>query len=67
MAPRLAEIPGMVPSLREEILGCAFAPRCPFVTERCRRVLAPHKVPATIRIVPALEVSASGKLVRPLA
>jgi peptide/nickel transport system ATP-binding protein len=37
MAPRLAEIPGMVPSLREEILGCAFAPRCPFVTERCRR------------------------------
>jgi len=37
------------------------------LTERCRRVLAPHKVPATIRIVPALEVSASGKLVRPLA
>jgi peptide/nickel transport system ATP-binding protein len=37
MPPRLAEIPGMVPSLREEILGCAFAPRCPFVTERCRR------------------------------
>ena len=36
-APRLAEIPGMVPSLREEIVGCAFAPRCPFVTERCRR------------------------------
>jgi acyl-coenzyme A synthetase/AMP-(fatty) acid ligase len=37
------------------------------LTERCRRALAPHKVPATIRIVPALEVSASGKLVRPLA
>jgi peptide/nickel transport system ATP-binding protein len=36
-APRLAEIPGMVPSLREEIVGCAFSPRCPFVTERCRR------------------------------
>jgi peptide/nickel transport system ATP-binding protein len=35
--PRLAEIPGMVPSLREEIIGCAFAPRCPFVTDRCRR------------------------------
>ena len=29
--------------------------------------LAPHKVPAMIRIVPALEVSASGKLVRPVA
>ena len=24
----LAEIPGMVPSLREPIAGCAFAPRC---------------------------------------
>ena len=26
---RLTEIPGMVPSLRTEIIGCAFAPRCP--------------------------------------
>jgi acyl-coenzyme A synthetase/AMP-(fatty) acid ligase len=37
------------------------------LTESCRRALAPHKVPAMIRFVPALEVSASGKLVRPLA
>ena len=37
------------------------------LTESCRRVLAPHKVPAMIRIVPTLEVSASGKLVRPVA
>ena len=37
------------------------------LTEACRRSLAPHKVPAMIRIVSALEVSASGKLVRPLA
>ena len=37
------------------------------LTERCRRSLAPHKVPAMIRIVPSLAVSASGKLVRPLA
>lgn len=37
------------------------------LTEVCRRSLAPHKVPAMIRIVPTLEVSASGKLVRPLA
>jgi acyl-CoA synthetase (AMP-forming)/AMP-acid ligase II len=37
------------------------------LTERCRRSLAPHKVPAMIRVVPALEVSPSGKLVRPLA
>ena len=33
---RLAEIPGMVPSLKEEIAGCIFAPRCAFATERCR-------------------------------
>jgi peptide/nickel transport system ATP-binding protein len=33
---RLAEIPGIVPSLREEIVGCAFAPRCPYAVERCR-------------------------------
>jgi acyl-coenzyme A synthetase/AMP-(fatty) acid ligase len=31
----------------------------------CRRSLAAYKVPASIRIVPRLEVSASGKLVRP--
>jgi acyl-coenzyme A synthetase/AMP-(fatty) acid ligase len=35
------------------------------LTERCRHSLAPHKVPAMIRIVAALEVSPSGKLVRP--
>jgi peptide/nickel transport system ATP-binding protein len=33
---RLMEIPGMVPSLRSEIIGCAFAPRCPLATDRCR-------------------------------
>ncbi|MFI4886150.1 MAG: AMP-binding protein [Steroidobacterales bacterium] len=31
----------------------------------CRSLLAAHKVPAAIRFVPALEMSASGKLVRP--
>ncbi len=33
---RLAEIPGVVPSLRQEMPGCTFAPRCPFAQERCR-------------------------------
>ncbi len=33
---RLQEIPGMVPVLIDPIPGCAFAPRCPFATERCR-------------------------------
>ena len=37
------------------------------LTDCCRRSLAPHKVPAMIRIVPKLEVSPSGKLVRPVA
>jgi acyl-coenzyme A synthetase/AMP-(fatty) acid ligase len=37
------------------------------LTESCRRRLAPHKIPALIRFVPSLEVSASGKLVRPVA
>ena len=45
---RLVEIPGMVPSLREEIVGCAFAARCPLVMERCRRE------------TPQLEVKAPG-------
>jgi len=35
--PRLTEIPGMVPSLKDAIVGCAFAPRCPYVTDRCRQ------------------------------
>ena len=33
---RLKEVPGIVPSLSEEIVGCAFAPRCAFATEKSR-------------------------------
>lgn len=32
---RLEEIPGVVPSLREPIPGCAFAPRCSHATTKC--------------------------------
>jgi len=35
--PRLAEIRGTVPSLKEEIPGCPFAERCSFATDMCRR------------------------------
>ena len=35
---KLAEIPGLVPSLRKPIIGCAFAGRCPMVTDYCREV-----------------------------
>jgi peptide/nickel transport system ATP-binding protein len=38
---RLAEIPGMVPSLREAVRGCSFAPRCAFASERCRMEYPP--------------------------
>ncbi len=34
----LNEIRGQVPSLRKEIVGCAFAPRCDRATEICREV-----------------------------
>jgi len=36
-APRLAEIPGTVPSLREPIPGCPFETRCAFATGICQR------------------------------
>jgi len=35
---RLAEIPGLVPSLKQKIPGCVFATRCPAVTDLCRAV-----------------------------
>ena len=36
-APRLAEIAGTVPSLREPIPGCPFETRCALATDICRR------------------------------
>jgi peptide/nickel transport system ATP-binding protein len=38
---RLAEIPGVVPSLKEAIAGCIFAPRCGLATDRCRKAYPP--------------------------
>jgi peptide/nickel transport system ATP-binding protein len=35
--PRLAEIAGTVPSLKEAIPGCPFAARCGFATDVCER------------------------------
>ena len=48
---RLAEIPGMVPSLKRRIDGCVFAGRCPRVTDICREV------------APGLEAKAPGHIV----
>ena len=47
---RLAEIPGTVPSVKQRIVGCVFAGRCPRATELCRQV------------APALELKAPGHL-----
>ncbi len=47
---RLAEIQGLVPSLRQKIVGCPFAGRCPMVTDHCRTV------------APAIEPKAPGHL-----
>jgi peptide/nickel transport system ATP-binding protein len=41
--PRLAEIAGTVPSLREPIPGCAFADRCFAATDICRRKPPPFE------------------------
>jgi peptide/nickel transport system ATP-binding protein len=49
-AKRLQEIPGLVPSLKEPIAGCAFAPRCGHAMDRCRR-----EAPAL------LDIDSSGK------
>ncbi len=52
---KLAEIRGQVPSLRQRIVGCPFAGRCPMVTDLCRTV-APggggEDAPATTRRLP---------------
>jgi len=39
--PRLAEIPGMVPSLKDVLPGCTFADRCGFATDQCRQAYPP--------------------------
>jgi peptide/nickel transport system ATP-binding protein len=40
-AERLATIEGMVPQMTAPPAGCRFAPRCPFVEDRCRRERPP--------------------------
>src|SRR5947207_124041 len=47
-ASKLAEIPGLVPSLKQRIAGCVFATRCAQATDLCRH----H--------APALEIKAPG-------
>ena len=37
----LASIPGRAPGPYDDSPGCPFAPRCPRVSERCRREMPP--------------------------
>ena len=56
-AKRLQEIPGIVPSLKEPIAGCAFAPRCSHAIDRC------HREPPALQDIGSSEGSrASGRL-----
>ena len=50
-AARLADIPGMVPPLNALPHGCAFAPRCPRVMERCRSERPALTMPTPGRLV----------------
>ena len=59
---KLSEIPGLVPSLREPIIGCAFAGRCPLVTDYCRQV-----APAIEAKAPEHQVACHYAAVHPLA
>src|ERR1044072_6299663 len=43
---RLAEIPGVVPSLKTRIDGCVFATRCPLAADLCREVAPPLELKA---------------------
>ncbi len=43
---RLPEIPGVVPSLSEKLVGCAFAPRCALVIDACRAATPPLRTVA---------------------
>ena len=40
-AEELVAIEGMVPSMTELPTGCRFAPRCPFVRDRCKQDALP--------------------------
>jgi oligopeptide/dipeptide ABC transporter ATP-binding protein len=42
-ATKIEPIPGSPPDLAALGPGCAFAPRCGYATDRCRRELPPHR------------------------
>ena len=59
---RLEEIRGMVPSMREAIPGCVFAPRCGYATDRCRTEYPPLETKAEGHVVACWEADRIGSL-----
>jgi len=62
---RLQEIPGMVPSLREPIAGCAFAARCAYAVERCRAEVPAFEPKAPGHAVACWEADRLPPVIRP--
>ena len=56
---RLEEIAGTVPSLREEIAGCPFAPRCAFAVPRCSQEPPPLDAHAPKHLAACWEIGRS--------
>ena len=62
---RLVEIPGMVPSLREPIAGCAFADRCTYAVEACRARFPAFEAKAPGHSVACWEADRLPAVIRP--
>jgi peptide/nickel transport system ATP-binding protein len=59
---RLAEIPGVVPALKEAIAGCVFASRCAHAVARCREAYPPLEQKASGHWVACWESDRLGAL-----
>ena len=64
---RLTEIPGMVPAPQDLGRGCAFAPRCGYATERCRREAPPLETHGAGHRVACFEVARVAAAPLPIA
>jgi peptide/nickel transport system ATP-binding protein len=62
---RLQEIPGMVPSLREPLAGCAFAARCAYAVEGCRARVPAFEPKAPGHAVACWEADRLPPVIRP--
>ncbi|MBO9354851.1 ATP-binding cassette domain-containing protein [Bordetella petrii] len=65
-AQTLQEIPGMVPSLRSPIAGCAFAPRCAYATARCHEHAPARQVRPNGHAVACWEADRMEQLGKPI-